>query len=110
MMNMGTPQLRWFYLAIKVCATSGIRHDSVTWIAVRISGTGEGLLLLRPYFRISTVRPLALKADCYITLAPWAGRGRLAVPARTKSQARLRNGDVSKSSFRRVPSGGATRN
>ena len=73
-----------------MCATSGIRHDSVAWIAVRISGTGVGLLLLRPYFRISTVRPLAFKADYYITLAPWAGRGRLAVPARAKSQARLR--------------------
>ena len=102
--------IRWFYLSIR-CALHP-ESGTILWlgIAVRISRTGEGLLLLRPYFRISTVRPLALKADCYITLTPWAGRGMLAVPALTKSQARLRNGDVSKSSFRRVPSGGATRN
>ena len=110
-LSHGAPVLiRWFYLSIR-CALHP-ESGTILWlgITVRISRTGEGLLLLRPYFRISTVRPLALKADCYITLAPWAGRGRLAVPARTKSQARLRNGDVSKSSFRRVPSGGATRN
>ena len=80
--------IRWFYLTIRCALQSG--HDvnpstsgATLWlgIAVKVSRTGEGLLLLRPYyFRISTVRPLAFKADCYITLAPWAIRGRLAVP------------------------------
>ena len=86
-------------------------------IAVRISGTGVGLLL-RPYFRISTVRPLAFKADYYITLAPWAIRGRLAVPSRTKRQARLSVGQHRESNpglralrldLRRTSSGALTR-
>ena len=80
--------IQWFYLTIRCALQSGRDVNPSTsgatlWlgIAVKVSRTGEGLLLLRPYyFRISTVRPLAFKADCYITLAPWAIRGRLAVP------------------------------
>ena len=70
--------IRWFYLTIRCALQSGrdvnlSTSGATLWlgIAVKVSCTGEGLLLLRPYyFRISTVRPLAFKADCYITLAP----------------------------------------
>ena len=90
--------IRWFYLTIRCALQSGRDANPSTparncrLIAVRISRTWVGFLF-RPHFWIATVRPLAFKAYCYITLAPWAIRGRLAVPAHTKSQARLRNGE-----------------
>ena len=47
-------------------------------VAEPISGVLGWAYLLKPYFWMFTVRPLAL-ANYYITLAPWAERGRLAI-------------------------------
>ena len=68
--------IRWFYLTIRCALQSGRDVNPSTsgttlWlgIAVKVSRTGEGLLLLRPYyFRISTVRPLVFNP--IVTSAP----------------------------------------